>query len=204
MTETPLNSADWYDRHTEEYIARTEAVDLSSLYARFLAHMPPGGRILDAGCGSGRDSLAFREMGYAVVPMDASRAMVAHATAVLGQPARHLRHQDVAFVDAFDGVWAMASLLHVPHAELPDVLARYGRALVPGGVLFASFKLGTGEVVRHDRLFANQNPTSFGAVLAGVTTLTLLDHWVEPDRRPGRQDERWFCVLCQRPDPMAP
>ncbi len=200
MADAPLNSADWYDRHTQEYIARTQTVDLSPLYAKFLAHVPPGGRILDAGCGSGRDSLAFRELGYAVVSMDASLAMVEHVIEMLGQEALHLRHQDVIFVEAFDGIWSMASLLHVPHAELPDVLQRYQRALVPGGVLFASFKLGEGEDVRSERLFANQNETSFRAVVARVAGLGLLETWMEVDRRPGRQDEQWFNVLCQRSD----
>jgi SAM-dependent methyltransferase len=200
VPNTPLNSAAWYDRHPQDYIARTQAVDLSPLYAKFLAHVPPGGRILDAGCGSGRDSLAFRGMGYEVVPMDASLAMVEHVTEVLDQEALHLRHQDVAFVEAFNGIWSNASLLHVPHAELPDVLQRYGRALAPGGVLFASFKLGEGEDVRSERLFANQNETSFRAVVGRVAGLELLETWTEADRRPGRQDEQWFSVLCRRSD----
>ncbi len=122
MGDAPPNSADWYDRHTQDYIARTQSVDLSPVYAKFLAHLPPGGRILDAGCGSGRDSIAFQRMGYEIVPMDASLAMVQHATEMIGQEALHLRHQDVTFVEAFDGIWSMVSLLHVPHAELPAVL----------------------------------------------------------------------------------
>lgn len=198
MGRDQIDSADWYDRYPQDYIARTQAVDLSSLYARFLVHVPSLGRILDAGCGSGRDSLVFRAMGYDVVPMDASIAMVKHVSEVLGQEALHLRHQDVTFVEAFDGVWSMASLLHVPLAELPEVLQRYGRALKLGGVIFASFKLGEGEDVRDARLFANQNEASFRALIVEVNDLELLESWIEPDRRPGRHDEQWFCVLCRR------
>ncbi|HYH12080.1 MAG TPA: class I SAM-dependent methyltransferase [Thermomicrobiales bacterium] len=192
------NSAAWYDRNTQDYIDRTQSVDLSHLHARFLAHVPDGGRLLDAGCGSGRDSLAFRAMGYNVVPMDASLAMVNHVSKLLGTDVLHLRHQDVTFIEEFDGIWSMASMLHVPHSELPNVLERYRRALVPGGVLFASFKHGEGEALIGERLFANQNATSFGQVIKGIHGLELMDAWVEQDRRPGRQDEQWFSVLCRR------
>lgn len=198
MPEDKVNSAGWYDRNTSKYIERTRSVDLSHLYTKFLAHMPVGGRILDAGCGSGRDSLAFHEMGYEVVPMDASLAMVKHVSNLLDTEARHLRHQDVAYVEEFDGIWSMASLLHVPHNELAHVLKRYRRALVPSGVLFATFKHGTGEERRSDRLFANQDDASFGDVITRVPGLELINSWVEQDRRPGRQDEQWFSALCQR------
>ncbi len=71
---------------------------------------------------------------------------------------------------------------------------------MPGGLLYASFMLGEGEDVRSERLFANQNAVSFRAIVATVTGLDLLESWVETDRRPGRQDAQWFCVLCQRSD----
>src|SRR5689334_13773163 len=60
----------YYDQHAAEFCARTVDVDMSALHAGFLAHIRPGGRILDAGCGSGRDSLAFIQQGYDVVSMD--------------------------------------------------------------------------------------------------------------------------------------
>lgn len=198
MRRDDVNSAAWYDRNTQHYIDRTLDVDLSHLYERFLRYVPAGGRILDAGCGSGRDSLAFHRLGYDVVPMDASIEMVKHARQLLGTEAIHQRHQDVDFVDAFDGVWSMASLLHVPHAELPAVLGKYRTALIPGGTFFASFKHGTGEDVRDERLFANQNDGSFLQLLSQVPGLTLLETSVETDRRPGRGEEEWFSVICRR------
>jgi 2-polyprenyl-3-methyl-5-hydroxy-6-metoxy-1,4-benzoquinol methylase len=193
-----IDSAAWYDRHTESFIARTASVDLSHLHQRFLRYLPAGSRILDAGCGSGRDSLVFQQLGYDVVAMDASIAMVEHVRRTLPVTALHLRHQDVAFHEEFDGVWSCAALLHVPHAELPGVLRRYRQALVPNGILFASFKHGDGEHYRDERLFANQNDASFRVVLASVPGLVLLETAIDVGRQPGKEREEWFSVLCRK------
>lgn len=198
MSWDKVNSAAWYDRNAGAYIARTDRVDLSGLYEKFLEGVPPGGRILDAGCGSGRDSLAFQNVGYVVMPMDASVAMVEHASRLLNTRALLKRHQDIDFVEQFDGVWSNASLLHVPHAELTAVLAKYRTALRRGGVLFASFKHGEGEQFRDDRLFSNQNAGSFRQLIDEVPGLILIDSWLNADRRPGRHHEQWFSVLCRR------
>lgn len=198
MSWRNLNSAAWYDRNAEAYIAGTDCVDLSNLREKFLAYVPSGGRILDAGCGSGRDSLAFQNAVYSVVPMDASVAMVEHASRLLNTRALLKRHQDIDFVEQFDGVWSNASLLHVPHLELAAVLAKYRTALRRGGVLFASFKHGEGEQFRDDRLFSNQNAGSFRQLIDEVPGLILIDSWLDADRRPGRQHEQWFSVLCRR------
>ncbi len=198
MPEQTVDSARCYDQHTADYIARTWDADLRLHYARFVARLPAGDRILDAGCGSGRDSLAFAGMGFDVTAMDASTEMATYASSLLGRPALVRRHQEVDFEAAFDGVWSMASLLHVSQAELPGVLARYRDALVPGGVMFASFKHGSGEHIVEDRLFANQNRSSFERVIAMVPGLELLESEIDPDTRPDRASEEWFSVICQR------
>ncbi|HYI25420.1 MAG TPA: bifunctional GNAT family N-acetyltransferase/class I SAM-dependent methyltransferase [Thermomicrobiales bacterium] len=200
VTHSRPDSAAWYDQHAGEYAARTDAIDLGDHYDRFLAQVAPGGRVLDAGCGPGRDSAAFIALGYKVTAMDASIGMVELASERLGRRVMHLRHEEVAFDREFDGIWANATLLHVPQDGLPDVLARYRRALVPGGVMFASFKLGSGEVVAGERLFANQDETSFRDVLAAVPAMSLVDVWTSQDRRPGRAHEGWLNVLVRRDD----
>ena len=68
--------SDYYDDHASEFIADTLSVDMEEVYKPFLSRVPPGGRILDAGCGSGRDMLAFHNKGYDVVSTDASAKMV--------------------------------------------------------------------------------------------------------------------------------
>lgn len=93
----------------------TGALNMSALHDRFLRHVPPGCRILDAGCGVGRDALAFAGPGYAVVAFDASAEMVRLTRErVAGQAeVLHMRFEDVAWREEFDGIWACASLLHV-------------------------------------------------------------------------------------------
>ena len=86
--------------------------------------MPAKARILDAGCGSGRDSLYFKNQGLEVVAFDASIEMVKISSQLLDSPTRHLTFQDIAFHDEFDGVWASASLLHTPYDELFSVMRR--------------------------------------------------------------------------------
>lgn len=198
MTNDPLDSAAWYDQHADEYASRTDAIDLSGEYDRFLAHLPPRAHILDAGCGPGRDSAAFLARGYRITALDASIEMVALASRRLGQAVLHRRHQDVTFDRAFDGVWSNASLLHVPLPELPLALRNYQRALVPGGVLFASFKHGEGEVHRNGRCFTDQTAASFRRLVATISRLTLVETWISHDRRPGREHEAWLNALCRR------
>ncbi|MGD9298871.1 MAG: class I SAM-dependent methyltransferase [Thiohalocapsa sp.] len=113
---------------------------MSSLYGCFLPLLPEPADILDAACGSGRDARAFATLGHEGTAFDASPALVALAEHHVGQTVHCLRFQDISWQDAFDGIWACASLPYVPAAKLPVVMRRLRRALKPGGVLYASFK----------------------------------------------------------------
>lgn len=196
--DTAIDSVDWYDTNAERYVADTLRADVAHVHRQFLAYLPDRAHILDAGCGSGRDSLAFKALGYQVTAMDGSAEMARIASALLGQPVLTLRHQEVAFDRHFDGVWSMASLLHVPMAELPDVLTRYRNALVDKGILFASFKLGEGEAVVGHRHFTYHDPESFARLIASIDGLELIETSVGQDTRPGRGAESWLSTICQR------
>ena len=189
------DSSAYYDANAEAFCEATLAVEMSPFYARFLARVPPGGRILDAGCGSGRDALAFRVRGFEVVAFDASAALARLAAEHCGLPVEVLRFQDLDWRDRFDGIWACASLLHVPAAELPEVLHRLARALKPGGVLYASFKYGQGERHHDQRRFTDLDEAGLGALLREVPAFAELDTWVTRDRRAERSHERWLNTL---------
>ena len=135
----------YYDDHADQYVRDTAGVEMQPLYVPFLELISPGGKILDAGCGSGRDGMAFKDRGFVVTAIDASETMANHASRLLTQPVSVVRLEDVAFTSEFDGIWACASLLHVPRHEIDDVLLRLIRALKPHGVCFLSFKEGDGE-----------------------------------------------------------
>ena len=138
-------STAYYDTHAEAFVAGSIDADMGALHARFLRHVPAGGEVLDAGCGSGRDSLAFLKAGYRVTALDGSVEMVRRATALTGLAVEHKRFADFVDPDRFDGIWACASLLHVPMRELVATVAQMARALKLGGVFFLSFKTGDTE-----------------------------------------------------------
>lgn len=116
----------------------------------FLDRLPPGARVLELGCGGGRDATAMIARGFAVDATDGSPALVAEATRRLGRPVRVMRFDELAADQAYDAIWAAACLLHVPRDGLSGVLARVQRALRPGGMHFASYK--TGEAQGRDEL----------------------------------------------------
>lgn len=202
MDEKPAQArlretAAYYEQNADAFDARTRNREMADLYAPFLARLPAGGSILDAGCGPGRDARAFADAGYAVTAADASAAMVQLASARLGRPAIHASFTELAFRDAFDGVWACASLLHVPRAELCDALARLRRALKPDGILYASFKYGAGEEFREGRWFNDYDEPSFTALIDRCGGWRLLRTWTSHEERGGRPVQ-WLNTLSQK------
>lgn len=111
----------------------------------FLARLVSGARVLELGCGGGRDAAHMIERGFAVDATDGVAAMVRKANERFDIGARQMRFDEIDAIARYDAVWAHAGLLHVPRAELPDVLARIRRALTPEGWHYASYKLGDAE-----------------------------------------------------------
>ena len=111
----------------------------------FLALLPPGGSILELGCGAGNHSAVMLEAGFAVRATDGSPEMAEIASRRLGHPVEAILFHELDAREAYDGVWASACLLHVPRDELAAILGRIHRALKPSGVFHASFKIGEGD-----------------------------------------------------------
>lgn len=146
----PSETTDFYEREAESYVAATVGLDMSADYGRFLPRVRPGGLILDAGSGSGRDTLAFLERGFRVLAFDASPAVAALSSRLTGQSTSIRTFSDIDERERFDGVWASASLLHVCRPELDGAWDRLVRSLAAGGTIYASFKLGEGEALGAD------------------------------------------------------
>ncbi len=136
---------DFYAQEAAAYGVRSDKLGTSKSVTAFVAELPPGATVLDLGCGTGRDTLALIHAGLSVTAIDGSPEMAREAEKRIGTPVRVQLFEDLEDLNAFDGIWANASLLHVPRAGLPNVLARVYRALKPGGVLAASFKSGGTE-----------------------------------------------------------
>jgi len=111
----------------------------------FLALLPPGGSILELGCGAGNHSAVMLDGGFQVRATDGSPEMAAIASRRLGHPVEAMLFHELDEREAYDGVWASACLLHVPRDELAGILGRIHRALKPSGVFYASFKIGEGD-----------------------------------------------------------
>lgn len=133
----------FYRRNAQAYSGRAKGP--STRLKGFLALLPPGGSILELGCGAGNHSAEMLAAGFAVRATDGSPEMAAIASRRLGQRVDTMLFDQLDDHEAYDGVWASACLLHVPRGELTGILCRIRRALKPEGVFYASFKIGEGD-----------------------------------------------------------
>ena len=137
-----------YDQSAEEYLEGTRNHDVSQNYAALLDAIEGDHpySILDLGCGPGRDLCYFRSLGHDVVGLDGSKEFVAIARSYAGGDVLHQDFLAMALPESrFDGVFANASLFHVPSQELPRILLELSATLKPRGVLFCSNPRGNNQ-----------------------------------------------------------
>jgi SAM-dependent methyltransferase len=193
---------DYYDSHAEEFIERTANVSTEHLYAPFLALVPRGGRILDAGCGSARDAAEFARRGYGVVAFDGSAEIARLASERTGLEVLHRTFDQVDWRDEFHGVWACASLLHLPSPQLQVALDRLVGGLRRGGVLYLSLKEGQFEGVREERWFTCSTAAGVRRLLTDTNALDVIRIWETVDARPSTTTA-WVNALANRRDQVV-
>lgn len=198
MTKNSNKTLQYYNETAPTFVQGTITADLSKLHRRFLKLLPIQAHILDLGCGSGRDAKAFLDAGYQVTAIDGSAGCCKLAGDYIGQPVLCQTFDELDFDAAFDGVWACASLLHVPYAELTGIFRKVARALRPGGYLYASFKYGDFEGERNGRYFTDLDEGRLAAVMQPVAGLTVVETFVTGDVRDGRGGEMWLNVIGER------
>ena len=186
---------EYYNQAAQAFTEDTLNADVSPLYAFFLSHLPPNASILDLGCGPGRDSKYFLDHGYRVLSVDGSEEFCKIATQITGQPALCQTFENISFTDEFDGIWACASILHVPSADLPKIIGNISRALKKGGYFYASFKYGEYEGDRNGRYFTDMTEERFAGLIESFEELRIIDTMVTGDVRAGRESERWVNVV---------
>jgi len=193
----------YYDRAAEDYAAKTLAIDTTGRISKFASYLPAGSRVLDVGCGSGRDLIRLRAAGLQPAGLDISPSLAVIARKNSNLPVTVGDLRTPPFADAsFDGVWAMASLLHIETRELNTTLAGLLRILLPGGILFASVKRGHGMVRDDDgRWFTLHDETSWSGYLgaAGFEILEILGEPPTTDNATGTVRPGWVTSLARRP-----
>ena len=132
----------YYNDNAEEYCEQTKNGDMKELYEKFLFYLPKKGKILDFGCGSGRDSKFFLENGYFVSAIDGSEKMCELATQYIGQEVKCMKFEELNEESQYDGIWACSSILHAEREKLPEILQKMMKALKKDGIIYTCFKVG--------------------------------------------------------------
>ena len=190
----------YYNTNAHRFTSDTLDVEFSTIQDSFLAQLPAGALILDFGCGSGRDSRYFLQKGYRVEACDGSEEMVKAATRNAGIPVKKMLFSELNEENRYDGLFACASILHVPSKDLPDIFTRMKKAVKKGGILYVSFKYGTFEGIRNGRYFTDLTEESLQVILDKVGGLEIIRTGITGDARPGREDEKWLNVLLRASD----
>ncbi len=187
----------YYDDNAETFVESTFSVGMNELYDEFLPLIPEGGHILDAGCGSGRDALHFQKHGCRISAFDGSKAIAALAARKTNLPVEHRTFSDVSELSTYDGIWACASLLHLPGAEVPGAIAQLWRALKPRGVFYLSFKVGSGQRKDKGRHFTDADEALAEQWVKNLPELETCRLWRTDDQRSDR-DQQWLNILINK------
>ena len=148
------STLDYYNENALEYFDTTINADMTEQYNLFLKYLGTSGRILDLGCGSGRDALYFKKLGYVVDAIDGSEELCKLATQYTKIPVKCMKFNELDMLDSYDGIWACSSLVHINKKELIDVLKKISKALKEDGILYVALKNGIGEETIKGRYFS--------------------------------------------------
>ena len=194
-----LNSTiDYYEKNASTFAESTVNVEFTKTQDRFLSCLEKGAHILDFGCGSGRDTRYFLQRGFAVDAIDGSEELCRYASAMTGIRVRHMLFQELEEQNVYDGIWACASILHLPKAELKVVMRKMTDALRENGILYTSFKNSLFEGERNGRYFTDFTIETFSSFLKETEGIILKEYWVSNDARPDRSDEKWLNLILQK------
>jgi SAM-dependent methyltransferase len=195
------DTVEYYNKNAAEYAQSTINLDISDLHKEFTKDIQAGGKILDAGCGSGRDLLAFKNLGFNVQGIDASAELVEIAKKNAGVPVEHKSFSDIKWKAEFDGVWCMASLLHLKKDELKEALGNIAESMKEGSKIYASFKAGEGESVDpKGRFFSYYSIPELSKIIEESKVFGDVKLYHGADAQ-GREDTQWISLSAKREMP---
>lgn len=189
---------DFYNKNAQSFAESTLRADFHEIQDRFLRRIPQGGRILDFGCGAGRDTKYFLQQGFRVDAADGSEELCRIAGNYTGIAVKKMLFHELDTVEYYHGIWACASILHLPKEELTDVLEKMGRAIVKDGVIYISFKYGSFEGMRNGRYFTDFTEETFQMFMGNVQGIVVDECWKTSDARPNRGEEKWVNFILRK------
>lgn len=192
------NTLNYYEKNAEAFTAGTADVEFCDIPNKFINLLPPNAYILDYGCGSGRDTKYFISKGFRVDAVDGSEKLCRIASENTGIAVRQMFFSELNAVEKYDGIWACASILHLPKEELQDVFYKMIRAVKSGGYIYTSFKYGEYEGYRNERFFTDFTEKSFEEFIDAYSGLEMIEEWVSADARPDRGDEKWLNIILRK------
>ena len=194
-----MNTLDYYNKNSEEYFNSTLNVDMTNTYKEFLKLVPEGGKILDLGCGSGRDSMNFIKLGYEVTSVDGAKKLAKKASVLLGNEVIVSTFEELELKEKFHGIWACASLLHIKREDLKIVLNNLYNNLDDNGVFYMSFKYGEKEYVddknRYFNCFTDKSIISF---INENTKYNILGLYITEDKLGRVNEVKWVNLICNK------
>ena len=188
----------YYNENAQSFASGTVSVKFTKVQDKFLEKLNPDAYILDFGCGAGRDTKYFLSRGYQVDAVDGSEQLCRIASEYTEIKVRQMLFQELDEKEKYDGIWACASILHLPKKQLREVLKNMYAALKSKGWIYTSFKYGEFEGERKGRYFTDFTTYTFKDFIHDMHGLKIEEHWITGDVRPGRGEEKWLNLLLQK------
>lgn len=190
----------YYNKNAQSFASGTVSVKFTEVQDKFLEKLNPDAYILDFGCGAGRDTKYFLSRGYQIDAIDGSEQLCRIASKYTGIKVRQMLFQELDEKEKYDGIWACASILHLPKKQLREVLENMYAALKSEGWIYTSFKYGEFEGERNGsgRYFTDFTTDTFKDFIHDMHGLKIEEQWITGDVRPGRGEEKWLNLLLQK------
>lgn len=183
---------DYYKENANEFIQNTLDIDMSDFYAQFEAYLVPGAKVLDIGCGAGRDLKHFKESSYDASGIEPCVELANFAQNYSNCEVLKTGINDFKTTDKFDGIWACASLLHLTDDELVKAFSNIKKLMQKNATFYCSFKLGDFKGQRGGRYYNDQTLESISRLIA--SELVIVKSWITEDVRVGHT-EKWLNLI---------
>lgn len=187
----------YYNEHAEEYFKETIDINIEDFRKKFISLLPKNAKIIDIGCGSGRDVKAFSEMGYNAIGLDIAENLSATAKQHLNIDIIYENMINWKSSEPFDGMWCCGSLLHLHDDELQSFLQNLKYNLKQDGIIFISVKEGIPTGTNKDgRYFHNYTQNEICDIL-NKAGLEIIDIEITKDLLK-RYNFQWLCIFARR------